>query len=268
MRVVSPEILENTARDVFSGLDPASIALLLDVDGTLCEIAPSPSSITVCPDLIASLRRLFELTDGALALVSGRPISDLDRLLAPLRLPAIGGHGAELRLHPDEDWSRPRALSEPFRQCLAQAKQFDDGIVIEDKGYSVALHYRMAPNCARQLRELIAICRGTFGDEPTDVLPGKAVFEVKQPGISKGAAVAKLMSRPPFAGRMPVFVGDDITDETVFEMMTRLGGKAFSVMRYLPGLAGVFQSPKHVRCALQRLAGLAAPHEARGGIVG
>jgi trehalose 6-phosphate phosphatase len=259
MRVVSSEILDNTARDVFSRLDPASIALLLDVDGTLCEIAPSPSSVIFSPDLIPSLRRLFELTDGALALVSGRPIGDLDQLLAPLRLPAIGGHGAELRLHPDQAWSTPRALSVPFRQCLKQAADFDEGIVIEDKGYSVALHYRMAPDCARRLRELIATCRGTFGDEPTDVLPGKGVFEVKQPGISKGAAVEKLMTLPPFAGRMPVFVGDDITDETVFEMMTRLGGKAFSVVRHFPGLAGVFRSPKQVRSALRNLAGLAPP---------
>ncbi len=145
-------------------------------------------------------------------------------------------------------------LSLKLRQHLAEATMLDPGIIIEDKGYSVALHYRLAPKCAERLRKHVAACRLAFAHEPTELLLGKAMFEVKRPGVNKGDAVRELMGHAPYAGRMPVFIGDDITDEAVFKVLPFLGGKCFSVTRRFPGLAGIFESPAHVREALEKLA--------------
>lgn len=253
-------ISNNAAIDVFSSLDPQSVALLFDVDGTLIELGPSPFEVYVPASLLTSLQHLTEMTDGALALVSGRPIADIDRLFSPLKFPAIGGHGAEMRLRGDAVTTSAMTLSPDLRRHLADATMLDPGIVVEDKGYSLALHYRKAPRCAERLRKHVAACRLAFPREATELLLGKAMFEVKRPGINKGDSVQALMTHPPFAGRTPVFVGDDITDEAVFKVMPLIGGKSFSVTRYFPGLAGIFESPTQVRRAVQRLAdGVQAP---------
>ncbi len=247
-------IANEEASDVFTGLDTRSTALLLDVDGTLIDIGPSPPEVHIPGGLLVSLERLFELTGGALALVSGRPIVDLDRLFSPLNLPAIGGHGAEIRVREAEVISGVVPLPADMRRHLAGAATPGSGIVVEDKGYSLALHYRNVPHHEERLRDHIAAGRAAFPAEATEVLPGKAMFEVKRPGVSKGDAVRELMAHPPFASRVPVFIGDDITDESVFAVLPEMGGKGFSVGRYFPGLAGTFESPLQVRRALQRLA--------------
>lgn len=252
--MITQTIASKPAFDIFTGLDPSAIAVLLDVDGTIIDIGSSPFEVDVPEALRTSLQRLFESTDGALALVSGRPIVDLDHLFSPLTLPAIGGHGAEMRLRADEDRPPPPALPEKLRRRLAEAAMFDSGVVVEDKGYSLALHYRLAPHCAERLRKHVAACRAAFPGEPTELLLGKAMFEVKRPGINKGESVRTLMGYAPFAGRVPVFIGDDVTDESVFAIMPALGGKSFSVKRHSAGLAGMFESPQQVRLALQRLA--------------
>ena len=257
MTLMSPQIAKDAAIRMFARLDLRSVALLFDVDGTLVEIGSSPFEVHVPADLLGALRRLSELTGGALALVSGRPIADLDYLFAPLKLPSVGGHGVELRLRAEETRPPQRRLSAKFRLRLAEAAKFDPGILVEDKGYSLALHYRKSPHCAERIRKHIAICRAAFAAEPTELLLGKAMFEVKLPGINKGDAVRELMTHPPFAGRTPVFVGDDITDEAVFKAMPALGGKSFSVTRHFPGLCGIFESPRQVVRALQQLAGKA-----------
>jgi trehalose 6-phosphate phosphatase len=169
-------------------------------------------------------------------------------------LPSIGGHGAEMRVNGGElfYWANP--LPTDLRRRLADAARIGSGIVVEDKGYSLALHYRKAPEHAEQLRRHIAAARAAFPAEPTELLLGKAMFEVKRPGISKGESIRKLMTHAPFSGRMPVFIGDDVTDESVFEVLPGIGGKGFSVSRYFPGLAGVFKDPAQVRSALDSLA--------------
>ncbi|MGH6682987.1 MAG: trehalose-phosphatase [Pseudolabrys sp.] len=240
--------------DVFAGLDPKSIALLLDVDGTLVDIGPSPREVHVSDDLRGSLARLAQLTGGAVALVSGRPIADLDVLFAPLKLPAIGGHGAELRPRGDKVIGSAPPLPPDLRRRLAEVATPGSGIIAEDKGYSLALHYRKAPQHEERLRSHIAAGRAAFPDEATEVLPGKAMLEVKRPNVNKGDAVRALMNHPPFAGRKPVFIGDDVTDESVFAVLPDLGGKGFSVGRQIDGQAGIFASPADVRRALQRLA--------------
>jgi trehalose 6-phosphate phosphatase len=244
--------IANAASDIFAELDAKSIALLLDVDGTMIDFGPSPHEVDVSDDLRDSLARLSRLTGGALALVSGRPIGDLDALFAPLKLPAIGGHGAELRVR--EVISSAAPLPQDLRRHLAEAATLGSGIVVEDKGYSLALHYRNGPQHEDRLRQHIAAGRAAFPGEATEVLPGKAMFEVKRPNVSKGDGVRELMRHPPFAGRMPVFIGDDVTDESVFAVLPGLGGKGFSVGRHFSGLAGIFDSTMDVRRALQRLA--------------
>jgi trehalose 6-phosphate phosphatase len=256
----------DAAMGIFACLDPKSLALLLDLDGTLIDIGPSPFEVDVSDELRASLKRLFELTGGALALVSGRSIADLDQLFSPLKLPSIGGHGAEMRLQGSEITRWAVTLSPELRKRLAQASSLHPGIVVEDKGYSLALHYRRAPDYEDSLLRHIAACCAAFSEEVTEVMPGKALFEVKRPGVNKGEGVRTLMTKPPFAGRMPVFIGDDVTDESVFEVLPDLGGKGFSVSRQFEGVSGIFESPAHVRRALHRLAaggqGLAAGGQA------
>lgn len=249
----------DTASPIFDSLDPTTIALLFDVDGTLIDIGPSPFEVEVSEDLKESLTRLYDLTNGALALVSGRPIRDLDMLFMPLRLPAVGGHGAETRVAESARVSRIGDLPEPLRRYLVEAALPGSGIEVEDKGYSVALHYRKAPKQAEPLRRHIAAGRAAFPDEKTELLLGKAMFEVKRPGVSKGDAVRALMTEPPFAGRVPVFLGDDVTDESVFEILPSIGGKGFGVGRHFPQIAGIFPSPADVRRALRLLATSAQP---------
>lgn len=244
--------------DEFTALEPRFVALLLDVDGTLIDIGPSPQEVHVPADLCRSLESLLAATGGALALVSGRPIADLDRLFAPLTLPAIGGHGAETRVREGEVIPGAKPLPQALRTLFAQAATPGSGIVVEDKGYSLALHYRNAPQQEQNLLERIAAGRAAFPGEAIEVLPGKAMFEVKRPGVSKGAAVRALMTQKPFAGRMPVFIGDDVTDESVFAVLPDLGGKGFSVGRAFKNVIGIFATPEAVREALKRLAGEAA----------
>lgn len=244
----------HSAVDDFAALDLASSALLLDVDGTLIDMGPSPFEVHVPEALCRSLARLLARMGGALALVSGRPIRDIDKLFSPLKLPAVGGHGAETRLADGEVITRAEILPDKLRKRLALAATPGSGVVLEDKGYSFALHYRQTPQQEPRLRALVDRVRAEFPDEALEVLLGKAMFEVKRPDISKGEAVRTLMTRAPFAGRTPVFIGDDVTDESVFALLPILRGKGYSVGRRFDGLAGMFAAPDEVREALRRLA--------------
>jgi trehalose 6-phosphate phosphatase len=238
----------------FTRLDPKHVALLLDVDGTLIDLAPSPFAVDVPQSLKNSLARLLET--GVVALVSGRPIRDLDKLFAPLQLPAVGGHGAETRLRAGEAPERIADLKSELRARLIAAVAGNPALEHEDKGYSVALHFRRAPEEESRIAAHVRDALAAFPGEQVEVLPGKMMLEVKRPGISKGTAVAALMRRDPFAGRMPVFIGDDVTDETAFAAMPALGGMSFSVGRQFPGVPHVFPAPADVRRALAQLAGL------------
>lgn len=246
-------LVSGAAIDKFVASDPDRIAILLDVDGTLIELGPTPFEVHVPDELRTALVQLSALTGGALALVSGRPIADLDLLFSPLLLPAIGGHGAEMRLNGHTNYFAPM-LSDSFRAQLALAATLRPGIVVEDKGYSVAMHYRKVPQHESWLLRHIAAASKAHEDEKTEVLAGKMMLEVKRPAINKGESVRELMKIAPFAGRNPIFIGDDVTDESVFEVMPDLGGMSFSVTRKAEGLAGIFDSPAQVRQALYRMA--------------
>jgi trehalose 6-phosphate phosphatase len=171
-----------------------------------------------------------------------------------LELPAIGGHGAETRLHAGEMPGRIADLPQSLRDYLTAAAGPDPRLEVEDKGYSVALHFRKAPEHERHLKSHVEKGLAIYPREELEMLPGKAMIEVKRPGVSKGAAVRALMAKAPFAGRRPVFVGDDITDESVFAVMPDLGGESFSVSRAFDGVPHMFGAPAEVRRALAKLA--------------
>jgi trehalose 6-phosphate phosphatase len=237
--------------------DLGSIALLLDVDGTIVDTAATPGSVVVPGSLRASLEKLHVLCCGALALVSGRLIRDLDRLFAPLRLPAIGGHGAEMRLadEPGACGRRADPIGEAFRGQVAAVAAADPRIILEDKGSSLAVHYRLAPQIGPTLTAKIAAIVARLAVKDIELMHGKAVIEIKSTRFNKGAAVRELMKSPPFLDRRPVFVGDDTTDESVFALLPALGGLGYSVGRFLPGTNGTFGAPSDVRHWLETLCG-------------
>lgn len=230
-------------------------AILLDIDGTILDIAPSPRQVSVPAQLRQTLARLEELTSGALALVSGRSIDDIDVIFSPLRLAAIGVHGAEMRVAGDAA-VRPRTvpLSEPLKRQFAKVAELGEGILFEDKGYSLALHYRQAPAREPEVLGAISRIRASFPQEAVEVLPGKFVVELKPAAINKGDAVRELMQHPPFAGRHPIFIGDDTTDLPVFDMVPKFGGRAYSVGDITADVDGHFETPKIVRSWLARIA--------------
>lgn len=205
-------------------------ALFLDVDGTLLDIAATPEMAKVPDDLPGILLRLSGWLDGAVALVSGRALADIDRLFFPLRLPAAGQHGAELRWLRGGVHEAPGARDglDAIRALVKQRFGKLNGVLIEDKGMSVAVHYRLAPEHGPYVRataeELVQPHAAT-----TALLHGKALVEFKPRTICKGTAVAALMDQPPFRERVPVFIGDDRTDEDGFVTAARLGGLAIRV---------------------------------------
>jgi trehalose 6-phosphate phosphatase len=224
-------------------------ALLFDIDGTLIDLAPTPDGIFIPPELPGQLAALWRRTSGALALVSGRMISDIDQITKPIKLPAVGGHGAEMRLLASgEVQAAPVKPMDPhLKRRFTAIANFSAGILIEDKGYSVALHYRLAPQAERYIFSSVAAIQADLPDAPIEVLNGKFVVEIKYEGFSKATAVRELMQQPPFAGRRPIFLGDDVTDETVFAIMPDIDGIAYSVGRKAQGVAGHFDAPNDVR---------------------
>jgi trehalose 6-phosphate phosphatase len=204
-------------------------ALFLDVDGTLLRIAATPAAVSVPEGAVNVLASLSTRLSGALALVSGRRIADLDVLFAPLRLPAAGAHGAERRdaagrLHVQ----RYSAALAPARQLLAAWAASHQGALLEDKGVALALHYRRAPALESQARQAVASAAAAAGPM-FHVQDGKKVLEIKADAVGKGLAIEQFMAEPPFSGRLPVFLGDDLTDEDGFEVVNRLGGHSIAV---------------------------------------
>jgi trehalose 6-phosphate phosphatase len=204
-------------------------AVFLDVDGTLVAIAQTPEAVRVEPALLPLLERLAGANDGALALVSGRSLASIDALFTPLRPPAAGLHGWERRrgdgtLAPSGE---PTAILAPLRPALAAFAAARPGLRVEDKGGSLALHYRLAPHYAA------AVChraRDIAAAEPRlRLIEGRKVVEFVPRGSDKGAAIIAFLAEPPFAGRIPVYVGDDTTDEDGFAAVNRKDGISIKV---------------------------------------
>jgi trehalose 6-phosphate phosphatase len=224
-------------------------AILLDIDGTLLDLAPTPREVWVPPGLAKTLGRLLARTSGALALVSGRSLNDIDLIFAPEEFPAVAGHGAEMRISVDSEAVATHAppMDKELKRRLAAIAKLSPGILLEDKGYSLALHYRLAPHAEKAIYEAVSLIRADLPSAPIEILPGKCVCEIKHSGFTKATGVRELMTHEPFRGRRPIFIGDDVTDETVFAIMPELDGLAFSVGRRAHGVAGHFDEPRDVR---------------------
>lgn len=241
----------------FDELLASDACLFLDVDGTLIDIAATPDAVVVPPSLLDALRRAEERLGGALALVSGRSVADLDRLFHPLRLRASGVHGAEFRFAPGDAalWTKAEPIPARVWDDLASMLRAFPASFAENKGFSFAVHYRAAPETGERLREALGLF---LRDRPASglaLMPGHFVFELKRPNVDKGAAIADFLDRPPFAGKRPVFVGDDVTDIPGFAMARGRGGFAYSVARPFAGVDGTFPDPEAVRRWLAGIGG-------------
>jgi trehalose 6-phosphate phosphatase len=209
---------------------PHAIAVFLDVDGTLLHIAETPDAVTIERETVELLGRVYRATGGGLALITGRPIGDIDRLFAPLTLPVAGQHGFERRdaAGAVRQHVRPATPLATSRTRLAAFAGEHPGVLIEDKGLTLAVHYRLAPQAEPKLAALAAALAAESGGALA-VQRGKMVFELLPAGRDKGTAIAEFMREAPFRGRTPVFVGDDVTDEYGFSIVNGMGGLSVKV---------------------------------------
>lgn len=205
-------------------------ALFLDIDGTLIEHADHPEGVDIPLDMPDLLGQLQLALDGAVALVSGRTIEWMDKRFAPARLAASGQHGAEIRLAPDlpsVPIPRPRWRA-PLETALDHALASWPGVFLEHKPLSLAVHFRAVPQFGEEITQTV-IDIGSRLDPGIEFLKGRCVIEVRQAGRNKGTAVEELMKSALFAGRRPVFLGDDVTDEDGFRAVRAAGGLAVAV---------------------------------------
>jgi len=204
-----------------SEYDFTADALFLDFDGTLVDLAPEPDGVVLPPQLVGLLQRLQQAADGALAVVSGRPLAQIDHYLAPLKLPGAGVHGLERRDAQGRVTELPAPDTQRLMERLATLVARHQGLLLEPKRGALALHYRQAPHleqaCIEAMNHAVTRVPGF------SVLRGKMVVEAKAAIAGKGDAIAAFMTQAPFAGRRPVFVGDDVTDETGFAWVQAVG---------------------------------------------
>ncbi|MDH3531859.1 MAG: trehalose-phosphatase [Gammaproteobacteria bacterium] len=221
-------------------LEFPELALFLDVDGTLLDIEQHPDYVRADGKLSALLARIAGGLGGALSLISGRSIADIDRIFAPAKFPAAGAHGAELRLRADDSVSASSsALPSPIVDQLQAFADTHSGLLLEKKPGGVSLHYRRASDLEQQCRELVNVVMAEIGQD-FRLIAGKMVFELAPRAHDKGAAIRAMMRHEPFADRCPVFIGDDVTDEDGFHvvnamkgMSVRVGDNTDSAARYV-----------------------------------
>jgi trehalose 6-phosphate phosphatase len=235
-------------------------ALFLDIDGTLLDIARTPDAVVVPVELKHSLGKLCDDLRGAFAFVSGRPLSAIDKLFAPLFTAAIGCHGAEVRGADGQVRTLAGPMPDAVRRLFRRLAKSHPGVLLEDKLYALTLHYRLAPEARTGLMAALAREEHLLASENIVLIEGKAVIDARPAGIDKGVGLRALMAQKPFRGRRVLFGGDDVTDLDVFQILPEIGGAGFSVGKTFPGVEHVFASPRAVRQWLNRLAdrGMAA----------
>jgi trehalose 6-phosphate phosphatase len=225
---------------IVPGLPPlARAALLLDLDGTLLDIAPTPEAVVVPPGLIASLRALRTRLGGALAMISGRPVEQIEALLPDAVTAIVGEHGAAIRPAPGAALERHDLPMPPDAWFAAGARiaAAHPGALFERKAHGFVLHYRGAPEAGPALREAMAAL--VDGSDRFGMTPARMAWELRPNGADKGSAVRGVMARAPFAGRLPVFIGDDVTDEDGIAEAQRQGGAGLRVPEVFGAPAGV-----------------------------
>jgi trehalose 6-phosphate phosphatase len=243
-------------------LPPPSLkwCLFLDVDGTLIELTDSPLDTVASPELKTLLGQVAERLGGALALVSGRSIHYLDGLFAPLRLPAAGLHGVERRkasgaMHGASFVDTQLTLA---RSAVNALVRDHPGTSVEDKGRTIAVHFRMAPEREAQVRHALTAIAKPLGSN-YHIQEGNMVLEIKPRGFTKATAIKAFMAEPPFSGRTPVFVGDDLTDQDGFQMVEDRGGISIAVGDRVRAQFHL-ESPAAVRSWLHSIAALYDSH--------
>jgi trehalose 6-phosphate phosphatase len=235
--------------------DADRLALFIDIDGTLLGIAPTPDAVHVPPTLVQVLERLALGLDGAVALLTGRRIADADRLLSPLKLIAAGVHGTELRSqHGGAITMLARPVPPEFVQAVNRIGAISPGILIEQKGAGVAVHYRNAPETTQLV---IAELNHIVANDAYDVTlrRGRKVIEALPRGFSKATALAWLAEQPPFKGRLPIMIGDDVGDESALQLAEKLGGLGLRVAgEHFSRAEADFEGADSVRAWLTELA--------------
>ena len=223
-------------------------ALFLDFDGTLVDIAPTPEAVRVPEGLAALLADLQVAFDGAVALVTGRAVADVDRFVAPVRLSVAGVHGGEIRLLPNDTvLLTADPIEDAVVERVAGAVADIAGVRLERKSAAIAVHYRDVPLSSGLLEARLQSVLAHDVDRLV-MVRGRRVFEILPRAIGKGMALADFAAYPPFVGRRPVMIGDDVSDETAFAAAERIGGAALRVggEHFGPGLAD-FAGPEEVR---------------------
>lgn len=208
----------------------ANWAWFFDVDGTLVEIAPTPSSVVVDDDLPHIISRLHKLSGGAVSLITGRAVSDVEQFLPLPGVAVAGQHGLEMRAASGvvELRNFSRADLDAIESELSDVAKRHDGLIVEAKGESIALHYRQAPALAGYAHRVMRQLQSRHGRDLV-IQRGKRVVELKPAEADKGSAIAELMLVSPFKGRTPAFVGDDVTDESGFKLINQMGGHSIKV---------------------------------------
>jgi len=226
----SPDSLVAAGRQRKPPIPQMEWAWFFDFDGTLVEIASSPARIVVHDDLAPTIVQLHWLTGGAVAVITGRAISDVDRFLPLPGVSVVGQHGLEQR-HSNGETMSPPVRDESLRRlsdALTDAVARHPGLVAEFKGMSIALHYRMAPRLAGYAHRLLRSLQVEYAPEFV-IQKGKRVVELKSAAADKGQVIRRLMIKEPFKGRVPVFIGDDLTDEVGFRVVNEMSGYSIKV---------------------------------------
>jgi trehalose 6-phosphate phosphatase len=208
----------------------AGLAYFLDIDGTLVDLADTPNTVRLDPALPGLVEALHQSSGGAVALITGRSIADADRLFPKRRLAIAGQHGHERRSASgvvSRHHVSPGAL-DPARHTLDALVARHPELLLEDKGLTLALHYRRAPNLQSLAHRVMHSVQHSLGDQYC-VHRGKCVVELTPAGRDKGLAIKAFMREAPFRDKPPVFIGDDVTDEHGFAMVNRLGGDSIKV---------------------------------------
>ena len=235
--------------------DPSSVALFLDLDGTLFDIADVPADVSAPAGLSSTLAHLQRTLGGALAILTGRKIDEVDRLLAPARIAAAGVHGAELRLQPNGAIEVTSAsVPESLVRAVDRLASSIPGVLVEHKGIAITVHYRavpaMEPVLEAELRDLL-----DTHDTRLVLSHGRRVLELMPQASTKATALERLMQEPPFRGRLPVMIGDDLPDEAALTTAVSLGGTALKVAgEHFRGGESDFAGPRQVRRWLEDLA--------------
>jgi trehalose 6-phosphate phosphatase len=205
---------------------PSSSSLFLDFDGTLAPLASRPQDVSVPPWVVPTLRLLRRELQGALAIVSGRPLAAIDAFLHPLVLPATGCHGVERRDHSGHIERHEAPPPTRVVSCAGELAAGHDGLLLEQKPGGLALHFRLRPELTTLCRESLAqaLADSPGASREWELLDGHCVCELKQRAVSKGSAVRAYLGETPFAGRLPVYVGDDVTDEDGIRAVQAAGG--------------------------------------------